>query len=118
MKKGIVLKSLIVGTALLLTNCGDKNETAKEEVPVKKEMDMCSCFEKQQEMNAELEAAGNDEKMLEAIESKFKEDREACEKLGEKMQEEMKDLSEEEIMSKFLQMSEDCPAMKNALGGF
>ena len=117
MRNRIKIFGMIAGFTCLMMSCSEEKESAKDETPVKAEMDMCSCFDKQREMNDALEAAGSDENLLKEIEEKYKADREACEQLGEKMQEEMKDLSEQEVMAKFMQMSEDCPAMKEAMGG-
>jgi len=74
---------------------------------------MCECAEAEQEMKKQKEAAGDDEAKLEAIEKEFKSQEEACEKLGKEMQEEMKDLSQEEAMAKFKEMAEGCEALED-----
>jgi hypothetical protein len=101
MKK--VLLTLTVAAGLAMTSCGGT--------------DMCSCFETQMEMSKELEAAGDDEAKQKEVEDKYKADKDACKKLGETMKEEMKDMSNEDAEKKFKEMQDDCPAMKEAMGG-
>ena len=101
MKK--VLLTLTVAAGLAMTSCGG--------------MDMCSCFEKGMEMSKEMEAAGDDEAKQKEVKEKYKADEEACEKLRETMEKEMKDMTPEEAKKKGEEMMESCPAMKEALGG-
>lgn len=101
MKK--VLLTLTVAAGLAMTSCGGS--------------DMCSCFETQLEMSKELKAAGDDQEKKDAVKEKYKADEEACKELGKTMQEEMKDMSKEDQEKKFKEMQEDCPAMKEVMGG-
>jgi len=86
--------SVAVATTVLLSSCGGA--------------DMCSCMDGQEKMMKEMDEAGDDEAKLKEIEESYKAQMEECKKLGEKMQEEMKDLSPEEAEKKMKEMVDAC----------
>jgi hypothetical protein len=53
---------------------------------------------------------------MKAIEEKYKSQQEECDALGDAMQEEMKDATEEENMAKMMEFAESCPAAKQMMG--
>jgi len=88
MKKSIFA---IAVAALILGSCGGADSEKKEEA-----MTVCDCVRISKEMMKDIETAGSDMTKMSEIEEKYKNEIEACKKLGEgKTDEEMKKLEEE-----------------------
>ena len=91
MKKVILLVAVIATT---FVSCGGDDKTKDGEE--KKALTVCDCVNGFEDMQKEMEAAGEDEEKKKDIEEKYGKIEEECEKMGkDKSEEEMKKLMEE-----------------------
>ncbi|CAG5081681.1 hypothetical protein [Parvicella tangerina] len=91
----------ILLSAALFISCNDTTDDP-----------LCACHEVQLQAAKEYQAANGDTEKLEAIQEKYKEEVEQCQKVVSELSEEMKDLSKEEKKKKEQEHANNCPAFK------
>lgn len=97
-------KFLFAGAAILalgLNSCNTEKETT-----------LCDCIELQAQILEESKDLDFGDPKMKEIEEQYAEQMEACEIIGENLQKEFDELSNEEAMKKQEEMFQDCPAFE------
>jgi hypothetical protein len=111
MKTLIYVLPLMLG--LILFSCGDSAD-ADEEDPAKMDLktEMCGCAEMNLEMYKKMKETGDDVAKLKEIEETYKDDMEACQRVGKDYARTIEGMSEEEQEAREKEEIENCDAMQ------
>jgi hypothetical protein len=112
MKKFIYALPLMLG--LILFSFSYSTDGDGEKVAAKVELgdEMCDCAETSLEMMKEIKEADGDEEIMKELYEKYKDDMEACQKVGEAFQKELEGKSEEEQEEIEEEFVDNCEAMQ------